>query len=50
MSQVTESGMLGVAVDPNFTQNRYIYLYYTHDGAALPIGMAADYPNLGMIK
>jgi len=24
-----ESGLLGVAVDPNFNQNRYIYLYYT---------------------
>lgn len=32
VSQVTESGLLGVAVDPNFTQNKYIYLYYTHDG------------------
>ena len=32
VSQVTESGLLGVAVDPNFTQNGYIYLYYTHDG------------------
>jgi glucose/arabinose dehydrogenase len=25
----SESGLLGVAVDPNFNQNRYIYLYYT---------------------
>jgi len=32
VSQVSESGLLGVAVDPNFTQNGYIYLYYTHDG------------------
>lgn len=32
VSQQTESGLLGVAVDPNFTENRYIYLYYTHDG------------------
>jgi glucose/arabinose dehydrogenase len=24
-----ESGLLGVAVDPQFTQNNYIYLYYT---------------------
>jgi glucose/arabinose dehydrogenase len=24
-----ESGLLGVAVDPEFDQNRYIYLYYT---------------------
>jgi glucose/arabinose dehydrogenase len=24
-----ESGLLGVAVDPGFDQNRYIYLYYT---------------------
>jgi glucose/arabinose dehydrogenase len=32
VSQVSESGLLGVAVDPNFTENRYIYLYYTHEG------------------
>jgi glucose/arabinose dehydrogenase len=32
VSQVTESGLLGVAVHPNFTQNRYIYLFYTHNG------------------
>ncbi len=31
VSQVTESGLQGVAVDPNFNENRYIYLYYTHD-------------------
>lgn len=30
VSQVSESGLLGVAVDPDFEQNRYIYLYYTH--------------------
>ena len=24
-----ESGLLGVAVDPQFSQNKYIYLYYT---------------------
>lgn len=32
VNQVTESGLLGIAVDPNYTQNKYIYLYYTHDG------------------
>lgn len=26
-----EGGLLGVAVDPNFQENNYIYLYYTHD-------------------
>ncbi|MCS3796499.1 PQQ-dependent sugar dehydrogenase [Niastella sp. OAS944] len=25
-----ERGLIGVAVDPNFTTNQYIYLYYTH--------------------
>ncbi len=25
-----ERGLIGVAVDPNFTTNNYIYLYYTH--------------------
>ncbi|MCF6404103.1 PQQ-dependent sugar dehydrogenase [Chitinophaga filiformis] len=25
-----ERGLIGIAVDPNFATNRYIYLYYTH--------------------
>lgn len=29
----TERGLLGVAVDPNFASNHYIYLYYTFDHA-----------------
>lgn len=32
VSQITESGLLGLAVDPNFAQNKYVYIYYTHDG------------------
>lgn len=28
--QGIEPGLLGIAVDPNFTQNKYIYLYYTY--------------------
>jgi glucose/arabinose dehydrogenase len=28
-----ESGLLGVAVDPQFTQNNYIYFYYTSSSA-----------------
>ena len=26
-----EGGMLGVAVDPNYSENNFIYLYYTYD-------------------
>ena len=26
-----ERGLLGIAIDPNFNQNRYIYIYYTCD-------------------
>lgn len=29
VTQNSESGLLGIAVDPNFTQNNYIYVYYT---------------------
>ncbi len=29
-----ERGLIGVAVDPNFTTNQYIYLYYTYLRAA----------------
>ncbi len=31
VSEVSESGLLGIAVDPGFTKNKYIYLYYTHE-------------------
>ena len=31
VTAVGESGLLGVAVDPQFSQNKYIYLYYTSD-------------------
>jgi len=30
-----EGGLLGVALDPNFMDNHYVYLYYTHAG---PLG------------
>ncbi|TSC88320.1 MAG: hypothetical protein G01um10147_225 [Microgenomates group bacterium Gr01-1014_7] len=30
VKQITESGLHGVAVDPNFAENQYIYLYYTY--------------------
>jgi glucose/arabinose dehydrogenase len=28
-----ERGLLGIAVDPNFAANRYIYIYYTFNGS-----------------
>ncbi|HLC86964.1 MAG TPA: PQQ-dependent sugar dehydrogenase [Candidatus Nanoarchaeia archaeon] len=31
VSEVSESGLLGIAVDPEFEDNNFIYLYYTHD-------------------
>ena len=30
----SERGMLGVAVDPNFSTNKYVYLYYTYNKLA----------------
>ncbi len=32
VTAIGESGLLGVAVDPEFSQNKYIYLYYTSSG------------------
>ena len=29
VSEISESGLLGIAVDPNFLNNNHIYLYYT---------------------
>lgn len=31
VNQESESGLLGVAVDPDFNENKYIYLYYTRE-------------------
>src|SRR3989344_8237615 len=30
VSEVSESGLLGLAVDPDFSSNSFVYLYYTH--------------------
>ena len=30
VTQNGESGLMGIAVDPNFNENQYIYLYYTN--------------------
>lgn len=32
VSEVSESGLHGVAVDPRFGENGFVYLYYTYDG------------------
>ena len=33
VATVREAGLLGLAVDPNFTQNHYIYVYHTYQDA-----------------
>lgn len=30
ITEISESGLLGIAVDPDFEKNNYIYLYYTY--------------------
>ncbi len=42
-----ERGMLGVAVDPDFTVNHYIYLYYTYDKWG---GCSIDDPATGPVN
>jgi len=31
VSEVSESGLLGIAADPEFDKNRFVYVYYTHE-------------------
>lgn len=31
--EIGEGGLLGIALDPNFSANKYVYLYYTYDGS-----------------
>ena len=41
-----ERGLVGVAVDPNFSTNRYVYLFYTHNKhGACPTGVPTDPAN-----
>ena len=41
-----ERGMLGVAVDPNFSSNRYIYIFYTHKKHGIcPTGQPTNRKN-----
>ncbi len=32
IAQTSESGLLGIAIDPNFEENKYVYVYYTYAG------------------
>lgn len=32
VSEVSESGLLGIAVDPEFSRNNFVYAYYTYEG------------------
>ena len=32
VKQIGESGLHGIAIDPNFSENHYLYLYYTYSG------------------
>ena len=33
VKQIGEGGLLGIALDPDFESNNYVYLYYTYDGS-----------------
>ena len=33
VSEISESGLSGIAVDPNFDSNMFVYIYYTHETA-----------------
>jgi glucose/arabinose dehydrogenase len=34
VKEIGEGGLLGIALHPNFAQNRYVYLYYTYSAIA----------------
>jgi glucose/arabinose dehydrogenase len=34
VAEVSEAGLLGLAIDPNFAQNRYVYVAYTYRSGA----------------
>ncbi len=35
VAQVVESGLLGIAIDPQFSQNNYVYLYYSYQNGGI---------------
>lgn len=32
VTEISESGLAGIAVDPDFDENNFVYLYYTYEG------------------
>ena len=43
----TESGLLGIAVDPDFLNNRYVYVYYTNGNSESEIARLEEIGGLG---
>jgi len=43
----SERGLLGMALDPNFTSNGFVYLYWTESAIGLDTSNLADVPLLG---
>lgn len=42
-----EGGLLGIALDPDFEDNRWVYVYYTAATAAGPVNRLARYREVG---
>ncbi len=40
-----ETGLLGLAIDPNFHENRYVYVFYTEAGGPEPHDGSTNGPN-----
>ena len=35
VNTIDERGLVGIAIDPGFSTNQFLYLYYTVDGASI---------------
>ena len=44
----SERGLLGIAIDPDFTTNGYIYLYYTDSSATPDENRVVRYTEVGV--
>jgi glucose/arabinose dehydrogenase len=42
-----EAGLLGLALDPNFAQNGFVYLYWTASGSGGPVNRIERYREVG---
>ncbi len=50
IAQTSESGLLGIAIDPDFASNKFVYVYYTYAGNESHLNRVSRFVYDGTLK